>query len=67
MNQLKLSLRAADDPRTIKEENGVPTFAFVCAVEDGTPRAGSATGAVWDHPTPAFERGAYDSSLNPCQ
>jgi hypothetical protein len=29
MNQLKLSLRAADDPRTIKEENGVPTFASV--------------------------------------
>ena len=25
MNQLKLSLRAADDPRTIKEENGVPS------------------------------------------
>jgi single-stranded DNA-binding protein len=29
MNQLKLCLRAADDPRTIKEENGMPTFASV--------------------------------------
>jgi hypothetical protein len=29
MNQIKLSLRAADDSRTIKEEGGVPTFATV--------------------------------------
>jgi single-stranded DNA-binding protein len=29
MNQLKLSLRAADDPRTIKAENGLPVFASV--------------------------------------
>lgn len=36
MNQLKLSLRAADDPRTIKEENGVPTFAFVFSLHNAT-------------------------------
>jgi single-stranded DNA-binding protein len=36
MNQLKLSLRAADDPRTIKEENGVPTFASVFALHNAT-------------------------------
>jgi hypothetical protein len=29
MNLIKLSLRAADDSRTIKEEGGVPTFATV--------------------------------------
>jgi single-stranded DNA-binding protein len=36
MNQFKLSLRAADDPRTIKEENGVPTFASVFALHNTT-------------------------------
>jgi single-stranded DNA-binding protein len=36
MNQLKLSLRAADDPRTIKEENGVPTFASVFSLHNAT-------------------------------
>ena len=36
MNQLKLSLRAADDPRTIKEENGVPTFASVFSLHNVT-------------------------------
>ena len=36
MNRLKLSLRAADDPRTIKEENGVPTFAFVFSLHNAT-------------------------------
>ena len=34
MNQLKLSLRAADDPRMIKEENGVPTFASVFSLHN---------------------------------
>ena len=34
MNQLKLSLRAADDPRTIKEENGIPTFASVFSLHN---------------------------------
>ena len=34
MNQLKLSLRAADDPRPIKEENGVPTFASVFSLHN---------------------------------
>jgi hypothetical protein len=34
MNQLKISLRAADDPRTIKEENGVPTFASVFSLHN---------------------------------
>jgi single-stranded DNA-binding protein len=36
MNQLKLSLRAADDPRTIKEENGVPVFASVFSLHNAT-------------------------------
>ena len=34
MNQIKLSLRAADDSRTIKEEDGVPTFATVFALHN---------------------------------
>jgi single-stranded DNA-binding protein len=34
MNHLKLSLRATDDPRTIKEENGVPTFASVFSLHN---------------------------------
>ena len=34
MNQIKLSLRAADDPRTIKEETGVPTFASVFSLHN---------------------------------
>ena len=38
MNQIKLSLRAADDSRTIKEEDGVPTFATVFALHNATRR-----------------------------
>jgi single-stranded DNA-binding protein len=34
MNQLKLSLRAADDPRIIREENSVPTFASVFSLHN---------------------------------
>jgi hypothetical protein len=34
MNQIKLSLRAADDSRVIKEEAGVPTFATVFALHN---------------------------------
>ena len=34
MNQLKLSLRAADDPRTIKAENGLPVFASVFSLHN---------------------------------
>jgi hypothetical protein len=34
MNQIKLSLRAADDPRIIKEEAGVPLFASVFALRN---------------------------------
>jgi hypothetical protein len=34
MNQIKLSLRAADDSRTIKEEGGVPTFATVFSLHN---------------------------------
>lgn len=34
MNQIKLTLRAADQPRVIKEENGVPTFATVFAIHN---------------------------------
>ena len=36
MNQIKLSLRAADDPRTIKEEAGLPTFASVFSLHNVT-------------------------------
>ena len=36
MNQLKLSLRAADDPRILKQENGVPTFASVFSLHNTT-------------------------------
>ncbi|HEY5814207.1 MAG TPA: hypothetical protein VIT23_16320 [Terrimicrobiaceae bacterium] len=34
MNQIKLSLRAADDPRSIKEEGGLPTFASVFSLHN---------------------------------
>jgi hypothetical protein len=34
MNQIKLSLRTADDPRTIKEEAGLPTFASVFSLHN---------------------------------
>jgi single-stranded DNA-binding protein len=36
MNHLKLSLRAADDPRIIKEENGIPSFASVFSLHNTT-------------------------------
>jgi hypothetical protein len=36
MNQIKLSLRAADEPRTIKEKAGVPLFASVFALHNVT-------------------------------
>jgi len=36
MNQIKLSLRAADDPRTVKEEAGLPTFASVFSLHNVT-------------------------------
>ena len=37
MNQIKLSLRAADEARTLKEEGGgVPTFATVFALHNAT-------------------------------
>jgi hypothetical protein len=36
MYQIKLSLRAADDPRTIKEEAGLPTFASVFSLHNVT-------------------------------
>ena len=42
MNQIKLSLRAADDSRTIKEEGGVPTFATVFALHNAA-RKGETT------------------------
>ena len=38
MNQIKLSLRAADDSRTIKEEGGVPTFATVFSLHNSSKR-----------------------------
>ena len=36
MNQIKLSLRAADEPRIMKEEAGVPLFASVFALHNVT-------------------------------
>jgi hypothetical protein len=45
MNQIKLSLRAADEPRTIKEEDGVPLFASVFALHNVTK-----TGPGGDNP-----------------
>ena len=39
MNQLKLSLRAADNPRTIKEENGMATFASVFSLHNATRKS----------------------------
>jgi single-stranded DNA-binding protein len=36
MNQIKLSLRAADDPRSIKEEAGLPTFASVFSLHNAS-------------------------------
>jgi len=36
MNQIKLSLRCADKTRTLKEEDGVPTFATVFALHNAT-------------------------------
>jgi single-stranded DNA-binding protein len=39
MNQIKLSLRAADDPRSIKEEAGLPTFASVFALHNAANHA----------------------------
>ncbi len=38
MNQIKLSLRAADDPRTIKEEAGLPIFASVFSLHNAQIR-----------------------------
>lgn len=38
MNQIKLSLRSADDPRTIKEDEGTATFASVFALHHAEPR-----------------------------
>ena len=34
MNQIKLTLRAADHPRVIKEDNGIPSFATVFAIHN---------------------------------
>ena len=39
MNQIRLSLRTADDPRTIKEEAGLPTFASVFSLHNVTNQA----------------------------
>jgi hypothetical protein len=39
MNQIKLNLRAADEPRMIKEEDGVPLFASVFALHNVTKTA----------------------------
>ena len=36
MNQIKLSLRCADEARTLKEEGGVPTFTTVFALHNAT-------------------------------
>ena len=46
MNQIKLSLRAADEPRTINEEAGMPVFASLFALHNVTK-----IGPGGDHPT----------------
>ncbi len=38
MNRIQLSLRAADDPRTLREEDGVPTFASVFSLHNAAKR-----------------------------
>jgi single-stranded DNA-binding protein len=38
MNQIKLSLRSADDPRTIKEDNGTAIFASVFALHNAAKK-----------------------------
>lgn len=38
MNQLKLSLRCGDNPKIIREENGIPTFATVFALHQPRKR-----------------------------
>jgi single-stranded DNA-binding protein len=38
MNQIKLSLRAADNPRIIKEDGGVATFASVFSLHNITKK-----------------------------
>ena len=43
MNQIKLSLRAADDPRIMKEENGVPSFASVFSLHNTTRKGKEGT------------------------
>lgn len=40
MNQIKLSLRSADHPRTIKEDHGTATFASVFALHNAEPKKG---------------------------
>jgi hypothetical protein len=56
MNQLKLSLRAADDPRTIKEENGVPTFASIFSLHNTTRKGREET-------VPITVKASYDLAL----
>ena len=48
MNQLKLSLRAADDPRTIKAENGLPVFASVFSLHNATRKGREETVPITD-------------------
>ncbi len=38
MNRIQLSLRAADDPRTLRADDGVPTFVSVFSLHNGTKR-----------------------------
>ncbi|CAN5419289.1 hypothetical protein BH09VER1_BH09VER1_29410 [soil metagenome] len=40
MNQIKLSLRSADEPRKIKEDHGTATFASVFALHNVEPKKG---------------------------
>jgi len=46
MNQIKLSLRAADHPRVVKEEDGVPTFATVFAIHNRFRKGKSPESAI---------------------
>lgn len=46
MNQIKLSLRAADHPRVVKEEGGVPTFVTVFAIHNPFRKGRSPESAI---------------------
>jgi len=56
MNQIKLSLRCADEARTLKEEGGVPTFATVFALHNATRKGKQET-------IPIMVKASYELAL----